>query len=329
MKIRFKILSIQGTLLLVTILSLVGFVVIFNNSIRPLIDTVAQDVDVLRRTNTLEELIVSMKSLREDLDQNTHSYIDLSSESTVTKYNFASQKLGGVINQALKESIQGTILFNISVVEANIENIEKDIFLLVDQNKEKEARALQLSSEYEVLHENYHIFIEQFIFSNKAEAEDQFSKLVLLSASIEASKKRLNNLIVIALASFASLFALGIGFSFILARSISKPLEQLTKGAEIIGKGNLNYRINIKSKGEIGDLAASFNQMTDSLLESRKLPENILRSIKDSLFVIDTNGNITNVNQAVLDQLGYERQEIIGKPITLAFVVKDKKISKT
>jgi len=176
------------------------------------------------------------------------------------------------------------------------------------------------------LHENYHSFIEQFIFSNKVEAEDQFSKLILLSASIETGKKRLNNLLGIGLVSFAALFVLGIGLSFVLARSISKPLDQLTRGVEIIGKGNLDYKINIKSKDEIGELASSFNQMTDSLLKARRLPDNILRSMKDSLFVVDTKGNITEVNQAVLDLLGYTRKELIGKSITVVFQ-KNKNIS--
>jgi len=319
MKIRFKILSIQGALLLITFFSLGVFIVIFNNSISSSIDTVAEDIEILRKTNTLEELTLRMVSLREDLDQNTQSYINLPSESTVTKYNFASQKLHEAINSALRESTQGATFFNISVAETNIEEIEKNIFLLVDQNNVEAARVLQSSSEYEVLHVNYHTFIEQFTFINKSEAEDQFSKLITLSAFAETSKQRLNNLVGIALVSFVALFALGIGFSFVLARSISKPLGQLTRGAEIIGKGNLSYKIDIKSKDEIGELAASFNQMTDRLLEARRLPENILRSMKDTLFVVDTNGNIKEINQAAVDTLGFSKEELIGQPISKVF----------
>jgi len=53
--------------------------------------------------------------------------------------------------------------------------------------------------------------------------------------------------------------------SLIIARSISKPLDKLTKGAEIIGKGELEHKVEVKSKDELGQLAAAFNNMTVSL----------------------------------------------------------------
>ena len=53
--------------------------------------------------------------------------------------------------------------------------------------------------------------------------------------------------------------------SLLVARSISKPLDKLTKGAEVIGKGNLEHRVEIKTKDEIGELAIAFNQMTEDL----------------------------------------------------------------
>jgi len=53
--------------------------------------------------------------------------------------------------------------------------------------------------------------------------------------------------------------------SLLIARSISKPLDKLTKGAEIIGKGDLKHKVEVKSKNELGQLATAFNKMTESL----------------------------------------------------------------
>jgi signal transduction histidine kinase len=50
-----------------------------------------------------------------------------------------------------------------------------------------------------------------------------------------------------------------------VARSISKPLDKLTKGAEIVGTGDLEHKVEVKSKDELGQLAAAFNKMTESL----------------------------------------------------------------
>jgi len=63
-------------------------------------------------------------------------------------------------------------------------------------------------------------------------------------------------------------------FSVFLGRSITKPLNKLTKGAELIGKGNLDYKTNIKTTDEIGQLSKVFDQMTSELKKSQtKLKE--------------------------------------------------------
>ncbi|MBI5004256.1 sensor histidine kinase [Candidatus Kaiserbacteria bacterium] len=58
--------------------------------------------------------------------------------------------------------------------------------------------------------------------------------------------------------------------SFILVTQIVKPVQELTKGAQEIGKGNFDYNLQIQSKDEIGTLAISFNQMSQALKKSRQ-----------------------------------------------------------
>jgi nitrogen fixation/metabolism regulation signal transduction histidine kinase len=66
---------------------------------------------------------------------------------------------------------------------------------------------------------------------------------------------------------FVLLAALVIGLY--IHYSISKPLANLSRTANDIGKGNLDAKIEIKSKDEIAELAASFNKMTQDLRVSR------------------------------------------------------------
>jgi signal transduction histidine kinase len=56
--------------------------------------------------------------------------------------------------------------------------------------------------------------------------------------------------------------------SSFIARTITDPIVALTKGAGIIAKGDLNYRIEVKTGDEIEHLAAQFNYMTSTLKES-------------------------------------------------------------
>jgi len=75
-----------------------------------------------------------------------------------------------------------------------------------------------------------------------------------------------NKLIAISLLiiAFAVLIVL------IFSRTITKSIIELHKGSEIIARGNLNYKTNIKTKDEIGQLSRAFDQMTSDLKESHE-----------------------------------------------------------
>jgi diguanylate cyclase (GGDEF)-like protein len=53
--------------------------------------------------------------------------------------------------------------------------------------------------------------------------------------------------------------------AFLLARLIARPLEELTEGARAIAGGRFDHRIPVRSRDEVGQLALSFNEMSDQL----------------------------------------------------------------
>jgi signal transduction histidine kinase len=69
--------------------------------------------------------------------------------------------------------------------------------------------------------------------------------------------------------SFISILILIFGLIYLLRKVIVKPIVKFRDSARVIGKGNLNTRIDIKTKDELGDLANAFNQMANDLKESR------------------------------------------------------------
>lgn len=54
------------------------------------------------------------------------------------------------------------------------------------------------------------------------------------------------------------------------ARSIEKPIKELTLGTEAVAKGDLHRHVAIDSADEIGKLATAFNQMTKDLRDSQE-----------------------------------------------------------
>jgi len=61
--------------------------------------------------------------------------------------------------------------------------------------------------------------------------------------------------------------AVGVGF---LWRSVHRPVNELAKGTRRLAKGDLEYRIPIRSGDELGLLATSFNRMTTELASARE-----------------------------------------------------------
>jgi class 3 adenylate cyclase len=72
-----------------------------------------------------------------------------------------------------------------------------------------------------------------------------------------------------------ALFAAGLGF--LLARRMSGPIRVLERGAEQIGAGNFDHKIEITTGDELQRLAHRFNEMAAGLAESRERSERIAR----------------------------------------------------
>lgn len=53
--------------------------------------------------------------------------------------------------------------------------------------------------------------------------------------------------------------------ALIISNSIANPISNLNKGAEMVGSGNLDYKVGIDTKDEIGQLSKTFDQMTSKL----------------------------------------------------------------
>ncbi len=64
--------------------------------------------------------------------------------------------------------------------------------------------------------------------------------------------------------------SLGIGLvaSWIISRGLARPLRDLTAAMAVVGSGKLDHPVTPTSRDEIGDLAAAFARMTDSLREN-------------------------------------------------------------
>jgi len=105
----------------------------------------------------------------------------------------------------------------------------------------------------------------------------------------------------------AAAVALVIGL--ILTRQIIRPIRALISGARHLTKGELSYRVEVKSRDEIGELANSFNIMASSLERGeqsrQQLTADIAHELRTPLTVIEgtVDGIIDGVFQPDMEHL--------------------------
>lgn len=87
--------------------------------------------------------------------------------------------------------------------------------------------------------------------------------------------QKLTFITIIIMFVFACLIA------FYVSLYISKPVKMLAKGAEIIGSGNLDYKVGTKHRDEIGQLARNFDKMTANLKTTTASRDDLNREIKE------------------------------------------------
>ncbi len=89
-----------------------------------------------------------------------------------------------------------------------------------------------------------------------------YEMILSMNASYAAFDVRARNLVMI---SVISLFILIFSFLYLLRKIIVKPVLVFRDAAKIIGEGNLDTKIKIKSQDELGELSNAFNKMTNDL----------------------------------------------------------------
>jgi len=95
---------------------------------------------------------------------------------------------------------------------------------------------------------------------------DQITAVVLATNQYIDEQVRQAQLMLIIV--FSGMIFIATGVIFLLSRAITRPILALTKGAEFIAKGELDYNIEADTGDEIQHLAEQFNDMAKALKES-------------------------------------------------------------
>ncbi len=154
----------------------------------------------------------------------------------------------------LLTTAQQTRLDNIAAARLTLDSLPTEIFIVV---------------------QGEHAYEDLYLFKTQSvpQADEMLSLLSqmtseqdqLLQTDLAAGRQRLANAQLQALVGSLLVLFLGIAMAAILSNTIIRPVRSLTDVAERIAGGNLYTHAVIESGDEIGQLAVTFNLMTDRL----------------------------------------------------------------
>lgn len=121
------------------------------------------------------------------------------------------------------------------------------------------------------------------------------------------------------------ILVIGLGASYILARSITVPLRDLSNAAEEIERGSFGHKVPIETNDEVGHLATIFNRMSETLAINTKLRKqllaNIAHELKTPLAIIQ--GNLEGMLDGVIEPGKEELRSLFEEAVRLNRLIKD------
>ncbi|MCP4245664.1 MAG: HAMP domain-containing protein [bacterium] len=127
---------------------------------------------------------------------------------------------------------------------------------------------------------------------------------------ILATNAQLLGLAVMIGVTGVGLLAVGV---FVIRRSFISPLAALRTATREFGEGNLDYRVTVSSKDELGALGASLNTMASSLRVSQTKYKSLFENLRDAVIICDSAGIVVECHDSDTKLLGVSPEASLGR----------------
>jgi PAS domain S-box-containing protein len=144
-----------------------------------------------------------------------------------------------------------------------------------------------------------------------------WSSRQLIEAENEANAAIRDVYVTIVALVLAGLLA-GLLAATLISRGFISSIYKLKEGADRVGRGELDHRVELDTSDEFGAVATAFNDMLDRRREASlalQESEERFRGLSDATFegiAISEDGRIIETNRAFAELFGYEPPEVVG-----------------
>ncbi|MBZ5199617.1 cell wall metabolism sensor histidine kinase WalK [Planomicrobium chinense] len=144
-----------------------------------------------------------------------------------------------------------------------------------------------------------------------------------MEADIENVYNQMDDINAILAVGTAIALAVTAVLGVLVAQTISKPISDMRRQAQAMARGNFSRKVRVYGNDEIGQLAKSFNNLTNRLQESQQSTESerrklasVLANMTDGVLSTDRRGRVILINDPGLRLLNVSRETVINRPIT-------------
>ncbi|QPA58844.1 cell wall metabolism sensor histidine kinase WalK [Lysinibacillus sphaericus] len=152
--------------------------------------------------------------------------------------------------------------------------------------------------------------------------DDEIIGVLYIEANIESVFEQMNEINRIFLGGTAMSLVFTIFLGILVARTITQPIADMRKQAQAMAKGNYSRKVRVYGTDEIGQLAVTFNHLTNRLQEAqsttdaeRRKLDSVLSNMTDGVIATDRKGRIILINDPALQLLHISRDITLGRPI--------------
>ncbi len=145
------------------------------------------------------------------------------------------------------------------------------------------------------------LYVAKQIPSGVADRLSQIDSQISAYHEQKLSLRTFRNQILLSLGLFTVLLLFSTTwFALFLSKQVTMPIQALAEATHEVAKGNLEYRVEVKARDELGTLVNSFNQMTAQLGDSRKQINEFNNSLQLAIAELDSR---RKVMEAILENI--------------------------
>ena len=251
--------------------------------------------------------------------------------------NVASERLDDIAQIMLSELSKiedGDLIANQSLIQASIDNhadigLREEIYVIEQSSQQIVASSAEIAGRNVIDILNDSLVVEGMLgnimekniqVSDAVRTKDkvypivsdgELKGIIYLRYDLKDIYSSLSKTRLIILQAILTSLGVTILISFILSKSITDPINEITEKASRLAEGDFNQTVVVRSEDEIGTLSKTFNFLTSELKfsiseissEKSKL-EAIIKYMEDGLIAINGEGDIIHYNPKSLELFG-------------------------